>query len=64
MPMTDPDGWYEELMNAHRALTDDQSARLNCALVLLLANLVADEDQLRSCLTEARYAVLNTKGNL
>jgi hypothetical protein len=64
MPMTDPDGWYEELMNAHRALTDDQSARLNCALVLLLANLVADEDQLRSCLTEARYAVLNKKGNL
>ena len=64
MPMTDPDGWYEELMNAHRALTEDQSARLNCALVLLLANQVADDEQLRNCLTEARIAVLNTQGNL
>jgi hypothetical protein len=65
MPMSDPDGWYEELMNAHRALTDDQSARLNCALVLLLANQFADRDQLRNCLAEARAAVLdNTRGNL
>jgi hypothetical protein len=64
MPMKDPDGWYEELMNAHGALTDDQSTRLNCALVLLLANQVADGDQLRNCLTEARAAVLNKKGNL
>ena len=38
MSMTDADGWYEELMNGHRELTDDQSARLNCALVLLLAD--------------------------
>lgn len=61
MPMTDPDGWYEELMNAHRALTDEQSTQLNCALVLLLANQVADPEQLRNCLTAARGAVLNNK---
>ena len=64
MPLIDPDGWYEQLMNAHRALTDEQSARLNCALVLLLADQVADRDRLCNCLTEARTAALNTRGNL
>ncbi len=44
--MIDADGWYEELMNAHRGLSDGQSIRLNCALVLLLADRVADSDEL------------------
>lgn len=59
MPITDADGWYEELMNAHRALSDDQSARLNCALVLLLADRVCDEEFLRHCVAEARAAALH-----
>jgi Protein of unknown function (DUF2783) len=58
MSITDADGWYEELMNGHRELTDDQSARLNCALVLLLANRVSDQEQLRHCIAEARAAAL------
>ncbi len=63
MPVTDADGWYEELMNAHRELTDDQSARMNCALVLLLADRVADLNELCQCLTEARAAALHdTRG--
>ena len=61
MSMTDADGWYEELMNGHRELTDDQSARLNCALVLLLAERVADQEQLRHCLAEARAAALHER---
>jgi hypothetical protein len=63
MPMTNPDDWYEELMNAHLALTDDQSARLNCALVLLLADKVADRDEFSNCLSKARAAVSDTRGN-
>ncbi len=42
MPMIDADGWYEELMNAHHGLSDRQSVGSNCALVLLLADRVAD----------------------
>jgi hypothetical protein len=59
VPVIDADGWYEELMNAHRGLSDGQSIRLNCALVLLLADRVADPDELGQCLTEARAAALD-----
>ena len=59
MSMTDADGWSEELMNGHRELTDDESARLNCALVLLLAERVADQEQLRQCVSDARAAALH-----
>ena len=55
----DADGWYEELMNGHRELSDEQSARLNCALVLLLAERVSDKEQLRQCVVEAREAALH-----
>jgi hypothetical protein len=59
VPVIDADGWYEELMNAHHGLSDGQSVRLNCALVLLLADRVADADELSQCLTEARAAALD-----
>jgi uncharacterized protein DUF2783 len=63
VPVIDADGWYEELMNAHRGLGDAQSIQLNCALVLLLADRVADPEELSQCLTEARAAAWdNTRG--
>ena len=58
MPVSDRDGWYEELMNAHRGLSEPQSAQFNCALVLLLAEQVADTEQLRHCVAEARAVAL------
>lgn len=63
MPLSDPDGWYEELMNAHRGLSDPQSATFNCALVLLLAERVGEQEQLRQCVAEARAAALLSGGN-
>ncbi|MCZ8096817.1 MAG: DUF2783 domain-containing protein, partial [Burkholderiales bacterium] len=42
-----PDDFYEALIAAHRGLDDAASVALNCRLVLLLANQVADLDVLR-----------------
>ena len=56
--MHTPDDWYEELMNAHRGLSEAQSQRLNAALVLLLANRIADLPPLRDSFHAARAAVL------
>jgi hypothetical protein len=58
MPLRDRDGWYEDLMNAHRGLSDPQSAQFNCALVLLLAEQVGDDERLRHCVAEARAVAL------
>ena len=62
MPVSDADGWYEDLMNAQAGLSEPQRARFNCALVLLLADRVGDPDQLRQCVAEARTAALQPGG--
>lgn len=53
-----PDDWYEELMNAHRGLSDEQSRQLDAMLVLLLADQISDAATLRNCLQAAREAAL------
>jgi hypothetical protein len=45
-------------MNTHRGLSEAQSQRLNAALVLLLANRIADLPPLRDSFHAARAAVL------
>ena len=52
------DDWYEQLMNAHRGLTEAQSRRLDAALVLLLANRIGELSALLACLDAARTAAL------
>ncbi|MBT8454755.1 MAG: DUF2783 domain-containing protein [Rhodobacteraceae bacterium] len=47
--LTDHDGFYEELLAAHRDLTPDQSAALNAQLIMILANHIGD----RAALSEA-----------
>ena len=51
--MTDPDGFYEYLVSAHRGLGDAESAALNSRLVLLLANHVGDSSVLAAALEAA-----------
>lgn len=51
------DAFYEALIDAHRDLSDDQSALLNARLILLLANHIGDVSVLREALTEARKGV-------
>jgi hypothetical protein len=54
--ISDPDGFYEALVNAHRGLSDAESAALNARLVLLLANQVGDQAVLLECVEAARKA--------
>jgi hypothetical protein len=49
-----PDDFYQELIDAHRDLTDAQSALFNARLILLLANHVGDPTVLREALAAAR----------
>jgi hypothetical protein len=52
--ITDPDGFYEELIASQRDLTDEQVELMNAKLVLLLANHVGDRGVLSEALRLAR----------
>lgn len=49
----DPDGFYEQLLDAHQGLSRDASEALNARLILLLANQVGDAQVLRACIAAA-----------
>ncbi|QJW83709.1 DUF2783 domain-containing protein [Ramlibacter terrae] len=50
----DADGFYEQLLDAHRGLSKEQSDLLNARLILLLANQVGDAKVLKDCVQAAR----------
>jgi len=52
--ITDPDGFYDELLAAHDGLDKPQSDALNARLILLLANQIGDRDTLRAALEAAK----------
>ena len=52
--LQDADGFYEELLDAHHGLTQEQSQLFNARLILLLANQVGDTRVLQQCLAAAR----------
>jgi hypothetical protein len=52
-----PDDFYQELIDLHRGLTDEQSALVNAKLVLLLANHIGDMAVLREAMDAARENV-------
>ncbi|HYE39215.1 MAG TPA: DUF2783 domain-containing protein, partial [Ramlibacter sp.] len=45
----DADAFYEQLLDAHQGLTEQQSALLNARLILLLASQVGDAKALKEC---------------
>ncbi len=49
-----PDDFYQDLIDAHRDLSDAQSALFNARLILLLANHVGDSTVLREAFAAAR----------
>ena len=52
--ISDPDGFYQELIDSQRDLDEQSAALMNARLVLLLANHVGDRDTLSEALRLAR----------
>ena len=52
--LQDADGFYEQLLDAHQGLSEQQSVLLNARLVLLLANQLGDAKVLKECVEAAR----------
>jgi hypothetical protein len=59
--LSDPDGFYERLIEAHAGLDDDESTALDARLILLLANQVGDAAVLTECIAAARESVLRAR---
>lgn len=56
----DPDRAYRALIEAHRGLSDEESAALNTSLVLILANHVGDPAVLQQALHLAKQSLEQT----
>lgn len=50
------DDFYELLMDAHKGLSLDDSAKLNARLVLILSNAVSDFATLKAIIEKAKSA--------
>ncbi len=55
-----PDIAYRSIVEAHRGLNDAQSAALDTALVLILANHIGDIDVLKDALALAKRRLPDT----
>ncbi len=51
--LQDADAFYEQLLDAHEGLSEEQSRLLNARLILLLANQVGDAKVLQDCIEAA-----------
>ncbi|MDR3523486.1 MAG: DUF2783 domain-containing protein [Acetobacteraceae bacterium] len=49
----DPDGFYQELIDSQRGMSEAEAELMNCKLVLLLANHIGDRDVLREAIRRA-----------
>ena len=55
-----PDDAFRAIVEAHRGLSDEASADLDAALVLILANHIGDLDVLREAIDLAKRRMLET----
>lgn len=59
----DPDAAYRQIVEAHRGLGDEQSAALDAALVLILANHIGDAAVLSDAIALAKRRLPGEKQN-
>ena len=55
--LPDPDAAYRALIEAHRGLSDEDSAALNTRLVLILANHIGEAEVLQEAIALARKSL-------
>jgi len=55
------DDAFRAIVEAHRGLSDEQSADFDAALVLILANHIGDFDVLREAIALAKRGVIDTQ---
>jgi hypothetical protein len=60
--LADPDAVYRALIEAHRGLSDEDSAALNTRLVLILANHIGDSEVLAEAIALARQSLHAQRG--
>jgi hypothetical protein len=58
---SDPDAAYRQIVEAHRGLDDEQSAALDAALVLILANHIGDAAVLSDAIALAKRRLLGVR---
>ena len=56
-----PDDAFRAIVEAHRGLTDEQSADFDAALILILANHIGDIDVLRDALVLAKRRMIDSQ---
>lgn len=49
----DPDGFYQELIDSQRDMSEAEAEMMNCKLILILANHIGDRDVLRQAIATA-----------
>ena len=49
----DPDGFYQELIDSQRDMSEAEAEAMNCKLMLILANHIGDRDVLRQAIAAA-----------
>lgn len=49
----DPDGFYQELIDSQRDMSEAEAETMNCKLILILANHIGDRDVLRQAIAMA-----------
>lgn len=54
--IADPDGFYEELIDAQRDMSDEEAELMNAKLVLVLANQIGDRQLLSQAIRAAKGA--------
>jgi hypothetical protein len=54
-----PDDAFRAIVEAHRGLSDEQSADFDAALVLILANHIGDIEVLREAITLAKRRMID-----
>jgi hypothetical protein len=55
--IADPDGFYAELIDSQRDLSEEEALLMNARLILLLANHIGDRGVLGEAISQARNPV-------